>query len=421
MMNKPNAWTAFDQLVSSPLLSARNIIGRKRQRRKSPKRTLRKSQHVIDKAIPDEGQLIEDSSEEELDVLVKPSSTEPSRTAKLQDVSPVPGEDSSVSDLDDISEGSPAIFNETSDSSSTEDDCLGITCRDTKMTRLPFKTKRYQKRRRITDEDLNTSFISTVISPTKDEVQMSYRQKCFRRDTISNQSRRPALNLSTESPASTDVLRTSSLNASRWNQLETSFMEKEHWNIEDVSSSSEKEREHDDQARGMIESYTPSPVDTLPRTGRLNAASSFYDASSKEVKRKHRILKQPAGSVIGQLESALREKKSRQNIWNHEVSCGILRPSMVVKVECINRSYGRIMIHFRTPSEGGNPQELVENIICVDPTDRSLKQLQIGMEIALDIDDQIAPLRISRNRLVHPGNTRFSLVRTPALDNKQKQ
>uniref|UniRef100_A0A2M4BP16 Uncharacterized protein n=1 Tax=Anopheles marajoara TaxID=58244 RepID=A0A2M4BP16_9DIPT len=421
-MSKPNAWTAFDQLISSPLLSKRNVTGKKRQRRKSAKRTLGRSKHVISKDMLDDGQLIEDSSEEELHPVFKLPSTEPSRATKLQGPSPAPADDRSVSDLEDVSEASPTIFNETSDSSSTDDDCLAITCRETKMTRLTFKANRYQKRPRITDEDLNTSFISTVISPTKDEDQTGYGRKYFRRATISNQSEQT---LSIESLANADLLRSSSLNTSRWNQLETTFMEQEHWNIEDVSSSSEKEREYDEQVSGMIESniesYTPSPAENSPRTSRQDTASSFYVVSPKEEKRRHSILKQPPGSIIGRLESALREKKSRHNIWNHEVSCGIARPSMVVKVESIDRTYGRVMVHFHTPAEGGSSQELVENIICIDPSDRSLKQLQAGMEIALEVDDQTVPLRISRNRLVHLGNTRFSLARTTVSpDNKQK-
>ncbi|XP_050085067.1 uncharacterized protein LOC126570953 [Anopheles aquasalis] len=428
-MSKPNAWAAFDQLIASPLLSTRNITGRKRQRRKSPKRSQPRSKHVIARDIPDDGHLIEDSSEEEPHPVIKPLTTEPTRTRaeKLQEPgSSLPGDDRPVSDLEDVSEGSPAIFNETSDSSSTDDDCLAIKCRETKMTPLSFKANRYQKRPRITDEDLNTSFISTIISPTKGEkVQMSYRQKRFQRVVVSNQSGQTSSNLWTASPAITEVLGCSSLNTSRWNQLETSSMDQEHWNIEAVSSSSEQERECDDQASGLIESiiesYTPSPVENSLRTSRQDTAPSFYVVSPKEEKRRHRILKHPAGSIIGRLESALREKKSRHNIWNHEVSCGVARSSMVVKVECIDRTYGRVMLYFHTPAEGGNPQELVENIICVDPNDRSLKQLQAGMEIVLDIDDQIAPLRISRNRLVHLGNTRFSLVRTAAPDNKQKQ
>uniref|UniRef100_A0A8W7K5H1 Uncharacterized protein n=2 Tax=Anopheles albimanus TaxID=7167 RepID=A0A8W7K5H1_ANOAL len=395
-MSKPNRWTAFDKLVSSPLLSTRNINGRKRQRRKSPKRSLCISKHVRDKGIPNDDLLIEVLSEEEQDPVVKPST-------KLQEVAPAPREERSVSDLENVSEGSPAILNETSDSSSTDDDCLAITCRESKMTRLSFKAKQDQKRPRITDEDLNTSFISTVISPTKNQVQTSCQSE------------------QAESPANTDVLRSSSLNASRWNQLETSITETDLWNIEDVSSSSEKERECEDQADGIIENYTPSPVGNSSVTSRQDAATSFFVISPKEEKQRHRTSNQPAGSIISRLESALREKKSRHNIWNHEMSCGAVRPSVVAKVESIDRAYGRVMLHFHTPAETGSPQDLIENIICVDPSDRSLKQLQAGMEIAFDIDDQIAPLRISRNRLVHLGNTKFSLVRTPAPDNKQKQ
>lgn len=107
---------------------------------------------------------------------------------------------------------------------------------------------------------------------------------------------------------------------------------------------------------------------------------------------------------------ALNERSSRQHLWQHAIVSGTVQPELVVKIDSIERIYGRVMLRFFTTTAEGEDcvqEEQVENIIYMDQGDRQLKSIHDGMNVALEVDDRVSPHRIARHKLIHLGVTKL--------------
>ncbi|XP_052869084.1 uncharacterized protein LOC128274811 [Anopheles cruzii] len=150
-----------------------------------------------------------------------------------------------------------------------------------------------------------------------------------------------------------------------------------------------------------IEELLPSPVENSSSTC-FSTASSFYENEMPLVGR-HTKGKYRTGSPLKMLATVLREKTSIQRVWFHEMLSGIVQPKLLVTLETIERCYGRVLLHFYTTTDKDDCRQRIENIIILDSGDKQLQKLEVGMKIALELDEQNLPLRISRHQLIHLG------------------
>uniref|UniRef100_A0A182SSP8 Uncharacterized protein n=1 Tax=Anopheles maculatus TaxID=74869 RepID=A0A182SSP8_9DIPT len=421
-MSKETKWKGFDQLLVSPSVR----YGRSSNRSNVPRRQRKfypsKQDTIIRSRDQDDGWQIDDHSDDDTtesrtnasDTL--PSTITPSVPQSLDpaDVT-IERTNQSDSEIEHISEDEccPKHDDTTSDSSGS-DDCLAIHCTKSRMTRLPFVDKNSIKRRRITD-DMDVSFA----------VGTSGAKKHHLKDVVTSPKRFKSvssLNRTINAAAGAGGLNNSVTDRSThcWKSFDESFTEQDATCIEELPSS--PETDNDDGQCPRVQQ--PLNIEELPssaeesssrnRTSLENASTSppksFYITSpDAKTRNKH----YPLSSPLGTLEVALNERSSRQLLWQQSITSGAVQPHLVVKLDSIERIFGRVMLRFFTTTNEADDDcvgEQIENVIFIDQGDKQLKSLHAGMEIALEMDDLIEPHHVSHNKLVHLGVTKLCSV-----------
>uniref|UniRef100_A0A182JRI5 Uncharacterized protein n=1 Tax=Anopheles christyi TaxID=43041 RepID=A0A182JRI5_9DIPT len=417
------AWKQFNHVLVSPSVSIGKSVRKKSVKRQS-RNCVNKRKRILQVQGHEDGWEIDDGSDDDEAVadngtLANDSSFPAFTPSVAQSLNPaevtIDRGHQSDSDVEHISEVEACCpqSNTTSDSSDSDDDCLAIHCTKSRMTRLQFTDKTQFKRRRITD-DMDVSFVTTV----------SCRAKPHQADTILSPKQFKPISAHNRSiaGAGSKTLYGSvigALDITRcWKSFDTSFdTVPEQSFIEDLPSSPESTYERRSMPREMeplhIDELPPSAEEETPNVGNLSTeppSKSFYVTSPTA---KSRNTKYPKNSTIGTMAMALNERSSRQHLWQHAIVTGTVQPELVVKIDSIERIYGRVMLRFFTTTNVGDDsvrKEQVENIIFMDQSDRQLKSIHAGMEIALELDDGISPHRIARHKLVHLGVTKLCPV-----------
>ncbi|KFB52773.1 AGAP013320-PA-like protein [Anopheles sinensis] len=305
----------------------------------------------------------------------------------------------SGSEIESLSEDEAGRQDESSSDASGSDDCTAIHCKKTKMTRLSFVDKRDLKRRRITDDmevTLSTKRAGRSYSGPND----MFNHKSFR--TVD--PNRTGMHSFSTDLAKVDMSTTlaTSTAKSRWKDLDKSFCEQDLECIEDLTSSSEDESVNSKKAQCNrddllnIEELPSSVEETVTDKDKTSPGTTashptFYITSPTN---KSKRVKYPHESPLRTLANVLTEKNSKWNFWQHEIRSGVMHPVMVVKVESIERTFGRVMLRFYTNQQNDDELLRIENIIYLDSSDKQLKTIRAGMDIAFEADERIPPHRI---------------------------
>ncbi|XP_050070051.1 uncharacterized protein LOC126558138 [Anopheles maculipalpis] len=416
-MSKEKSWKGFDQLLVSPAVRCRRSLNQSNGRR--GQRRSRSSKHGSILHAGDQGddwQIDDHSDDETLASVINASDTTlPSTITSSVPQSLNPAEitierrHQSDSEVEHISEDEcrrPQY--DTTSNSSDSDDCLAISCTKSRMTRLQFLDKNPLKRRRITD-DMDVSFgvgTSKAKNRQRQDIIDASSPKCFK--PISSLNRTIQTNA-----AGAELLNNTVANRSTrcWKSFDTSFTEQETSWIEELPSSPETDNTNE-QGPLNIEELPASAEDSSSRNrhslenSSTVPAKSFYIKSPEANKSKKIHLR---SSPLGTLEAALHERTSRQHLWHQAITFGKVQPNLVLKLDTIERIFGRVMLRFFTTTNETDEcvREQVENVIFMDQGDKQLKSLHAGMEIALELDERIAPHRVSHNKLVHLGVTKL--------------
>uniref|UniRef100_A0A182PAF0 Uncharacterized protein n=1 Tax=Anopheles epiroticus TaxID=199890 RepID=A0A182PAF0_9DIPT len=421
-MSKENTWKEFNQLLVSPsVIYGRTVPKRAASRYPGNRVNIRKS--ILNVQGQNDSFDIEDVSEDETvadnrrfeSIQSFPTFT-PSVAQSLNPAEVTIDPPQSDSEVEHISEDEACCrYSTTSDSSNPDDDdCLAINCTKSRMTRLKFVDKKQLKRRRITDE-MDVSFAAGPSKVKHRRLGIVSSPKRFKPVSALNRSiARERAEISNSN--SIMMMDGAVANSTRcWKSFDESFTEQDVSCIEDLPSSSDSGNE------GQLGLPEPFRIDALPPSAEENnnpknrlagnssttpPSKSFYVLSPTG---KRKTIQYPRNASLGTLSKALNERSSRQQLWQHSIMSGAVQPDLVVKIDSMERIYGRVMLRFFTTAteEDECLQDQVENIIYMDQGDRQLKSIHAGMEIALEMDDTIAPHRIARNKLVHLGVTKL--------------
>uniref|UniRef100_A0A182NLB2 Uncharacterized protein n=1 Tax=Anopheles dirus TaxID=7168 RepID=A0A182NLB2_9DIPT len=414
-MSKESSWKGFEQLLVSPVVSG----GRSARKQQGIRRRSGKRGRDLNRTRNDDDWEIDDNSDEDAAGCIHTSNATPhaSFTPSLaQSLNPaevtIDRRDQSDSEVEDIPED--AFYQRKSQGSSTDssgsDDCLEIHCRKTKMTRLKFVDKNDLKRRRITDE-MDVSFAA---SSSKTRTRQAPIVSCHIVSPKQFKTLTPISSLKRSKSGATGMAKSTQC----WKSFDETFTEQEPSLIEELSSSPENEDDRGDtRALLNIEDLPSSAEEPSSRMltsldGQTAASSrSFYLTSPDTHSSRSKI--HPKGSPLGTLSIALNEKRARQSRWQQAITSGALQPELIVKIDSIERIYGRVMVRFYTTTkdDADGVEERIENIIFMDQSDRQLKTILAGMEVALETDDSILPHLISRNKMVHLGVTKLCVIR----------
>uniref|UniRef100_A0A182Q3S8 Uncharacterized protein n=1 Tax=Anopheles farauti TaxID=69004 RepID=A0A182Q3S8_9DIPT len=412
-MSRERTWKDFDQLLVSP-----SVLGGKSGRKGGQRKQCKKRDSDLHRTRNDEDWQIEDSSDEDTKGFnrtqgdTQHASLIPSLAQTLNPAEvTITRRNTSDSDIDNISEAECRSRQIDSDSgSSGSDDCLAIQCRKTKMARLKFVNRNDIKRRRITDE-MDFSFAATSSKARNRQADVSLHvvsPKRFKAPTP-----RSCRN---QSEIGTTALEKSTTS---WKSFEQSFTEQDPDFIEELPSSPEQEGDRNErQALLNIEDLPSSAEELSSRVqtsfdGQTASSSKSFFVTSPDTSGRNKM--HPKGSPLGTLTVALNEKNARQYRWQRAVTSGTVKPDLVVKIDSIERVYGRVMVRFYTTTKkAGCAEERIENIIYMDQSDKLLRTIHAGMEVALETDGSTPPHLISRNKMVHLGSTNLCAI-VPAL------
>ncbi|XP_049280097.1 uncharacterized protein LOC125762257 isoform X1 [Anopheles funestus] len=406
-MSKEKMWKGFDQLLVSP-----SVAYRRSRRRQQSSRSI-KHDSVLHMRDQDDGWQIDDHSDDDTAPSGRhgnetlPSTITPSVPQSLNPAEvTIDCRNQSDSEIEHISEEDCRPQYDTTSESSDSDDCLAIKCRKSRMTRLQFVDKKSMKRRRITD-DMDVSFCAGTSRAKNRIFPDAASPKRFKAIATLNRST-SGLNNSVTGTAGDRSTRC-------WKSFDESFTDLQESCIEELPPSPENTNS------GQLSRTETLNIDAIPSSieensgGNRNLTSdlsislpskSFYVATPEtKSKNKHH----PKSSPLGALALVLNDRSSRQQLWQHAVTSGTIQPDRVVKLDSIERVFGRVMLRFFTSTNEADScvQERIENIIFLDQGDKQLRLIHAGMEIALEIDEQIAPHRVSHNKLVHLGITKL--------------
>nr|XP_040219001.2 uncharacterized protein LOC120947606 [Anopheles coluzzii] len=412
------AWKQFNQLLVSPSVSS-GWTTRKKGVRRQPKTRVNKQKSILqvqghgqdeweiddgsddDKAVADSGSFQNDSS----CPAFTPSVAQSLNPAEVT----IDRRNQSDSEVEHLSEEDVCCqqTSTTSDSSDSDsDDCLAIHCTKSRMTRLQFADKSQLKRRRITD-DMDVSFGAGCWSKAKNrQLVTALSPKRFKPVATLNRT------IVGEGSKTLNSSVTGVLDTTRcWKSFDATFhAELDASCIEDLPSSPDSANEGQSRRRERdaidIEELPPSAENNNGQSTSPSSKSFYVTSPTAKSKNKH----YPKNSPLGTLAMALNERSSRQHLWQHAIVSGTVQPELVVKIDSIERIYGRVMLRFFTTTAEGDDcvqGEQVENIIYMDQSDRQLKSIHAGMNVALEVDDRISPHRIARHKLIHLGVTKL--------------
>lgn len=416
-MSKENTWRGFAQLLSSPSVP-RKGYGKRKITRKFREKPVNKQIAQSKQNCTLNDVKIDDASDDETRVSATASCSVSEQLHCSQPPSIVPSinpaevtvdrRNPSGSEIESLSEDEAGRQDESSSDASGSDDCTAIHCKKTKMARLSFVDKRDLKRRRITD-DMEFTFCAKGAARSYSGPKDMFNHKSFRTVDL---NRTGMHNFSTDLvKVNMSTTRTTSTAKSRWEDLDKSFCEQDLECIEDLPSSSEDDSVQPNKAKCNQDDLLnieelPSSVEdtgtdkdkTLP--GTTASHPTFYINSPTS---KSKRIKYPQESPLKTLANVLTEKNSKWNFWQHEIRSGVMHPVMVVKVESIERTFGRVMLRFFTNQQNDDELLRIENIIYLDSSDRQLKTIRAGMDIAFEADERIPPHKISLRRHVYLG------------------
>uniref|UniRef100_A0A182M1M9 Uncharacterized protein n=1 Tax=Anopheles culicifacies TaxID=139723 RepID=A0A182M1M9_9DIPT len=402
-------WKGFDQLLVSP------SIGHKRINRRQQRSRSTKNDSIANIREQEDGWQIDDysdddtavSSRHESDTLLSTITPSVPQSLNPAEVT-IDRRNQSDSEVEHISEDDCRPRSDTTSESSDSDDCLAIHCTKSRMTRLQFVDKKSIKRRRITD-DMDVSFVASSSRAKNRSFNDAVSPKRFKSVSTLNRSTATAgLNNSVTDTTVADR------SARCWKSFDASFTDLEESFIEDLPSSPESANNGQRScAEPIYIEELPSSVEesscrnSLPQSSTTTPPSkSFYVTSPGATSKR---LNHPISSPMGALAVVLNDRSSQQHRWQHAIMSGRVQPALVVKLDSIERIFGRVMLRFFTTTSEADDciQERIENIIFLDQSDKQLKSIHAGMEIALEVDEQIAPHRVSHNKLVHLGVTKL--------------
>ncbi|XP_052894347.1 uncharacterized protein LOC128301758 [Anopheles moucheti] len=401
-MSKEKIWKGFDQLLVS------SSVGHRRSWRRQQRSRPNKNNSLIYMRDQDDGWQIDDHSDEDTTCSGRHES-EPLSSTITPSVPPslnpaeftISRKNESDSEIEQLSEDGCQPQYATTSESSDSDDCLAINCTKSRMTKLQFVDTNPLKRRRITD-DMDVSSVAGSCRAKNRPFKDATSPKQFKSISVLNRSRASVgLNNSV-------VSTTGNKSTHGWKSFDTSFTDQqEASDIEELPSSPESSR----TVPLNIEELPPSADESsyinrsaLQDSSTTPPSKSFYVATPATKNKNH-----PKSSPLGALEMVLHDRSSRQYLWQHAITSGTVQPDLIIKLDSIERIFGRVMLRFFTTTTETDDcvQEQIENIIFLDQGDKQLKSIHAGMDLALEVDERIMPHRVSNNKLVHLGVTKL--------------
>ncbi|XP_053659722.1 uncharacterized protein LOC128708767 [Anopheles marshallii] len=403
-MSKDKIWKGFDQLLVSPL------IGHRRPSRRQQRLRLNKNNSLTHMRDYDDGWQIEDHSDEDttcsgrhesesLSSAITPSVPQSLNPAEIT----INRRNQSDSEIEQLSEDGCRPQYETTSESSDSDDCLAIHCTKSRMTKIQFVDNNPMKRRRITD-DMDVSFVAGTYRAKNRPFKDATSPKQFKSIYVPNHN-------TTSIGLNSSVVSTTDNRSTRcWKSFDASFTEQQEASvIEELSSSPESSRTEPLNIEELPPSADESSYinrSSLPASSTTSPSKSFYVTTpgTKSKNKPH-----PKSSPLGALEMILQDRSSRQLLWQHAITSGTVQPDLVIKLDSIERIFGRVMLRFFTTTTEADDcvQEQIENMIFLDQGDKQLKSIHAGMNLALEVDERIMPHRVSHNKLVHLGVTKL--------------
>lgn len=97
--------------------------------------------------------------------------------------------------------------------------------------------------------------------------------------------------------------------------------------------------------------------------------------------RRTRSKKQVKGGLVERLNKVINNNKSEYSFWINERTTDICEPGEKMRIDKIEQSYGRILLHCSSVDNMG-----IESILCVDPSFKKLTMLKMGKIIEVGLD-----------------------------------
>lgn len=97
--------------------------------------------------------------------------------------------------------------------------------------------------------------------------------------------------------------------------------------------------------------------------------------------RRTRSKKQVKGGLVERLNKVINNNKSEYSFWINERTTDINEPGENMRIDKIEQSYGRILLHCSSVDNMS-----IESILCVDPSFKKLAMLKLGKTIEVGLD-----------------------------------
>lgn len=134
---------------------------------------------------------------------------------------------------------------------------------------------------------------------------------------------------------------------------------------------------------------TKSNLDGINSEPTIDSVSSFgsiqYQSQQTQIapaQKSQRRLKVTKGGLTDTLQRSLRKAKSDHAFWMNERQSALIAPGERVKIEQIERSYGRILVHCTLVD--GNCDDV--RIFCLDPESKKLRFFGVGKIIEVEFN-----------------------------------
>lgn len=112
-----------------------------------------------------------------------------------------------------------------------------------------------------------------------------------------------------------------------------------------------------------------------------------FNSQSVQVQRKKpKWKKYVKGGLVERLNKVLNSTKSEYMFWLNERTSNLIEAGEKMRIDKIERSYGRILLHCSSVMVEKAPLTKAVNILCVDPAFKKLPALQIGKIIEVTLD-----------------------------------
>lgn len=111
-----------------------------------------------------------------------------------------------------------------------------------------------------------------------------------------------------------------------------------------------------------------------------------FDLNTSVHKKKIKNKKHVKGGLIERLNKILNGNKSEFSFWMNERASDLNEPGQKLRIEQMERSYGRVLLHCSDIDADSKSDNNANTILCVDPAFKKLSTLQIGkmIEVAFD-------------------------------------